>query len=87
MRGRGEGDTGGTSADQAPPAEAVLGEVARDVADLGVETGLKGVEEAARSGANLLPAILKALEGRATLGEISDRLRAVFGSHRPAALV
>src|SRR4029450_10484831 len=42
----GEGDAGGTSADQAPPAKAVLREVARDVADLGVETGLKGDERA-----------------------------------------
>jgi methylmalonyl-CoA mutase, N-terminal domain len=52
-----------------------------------VGNALAGVEEAGRTGANLLPAILKAVEGRATLGEISDRLRAVFGSHRPAALV
>ena len=40
---------------------------------------LAAVEEAARSGANLVPAILAAVEGQATLGEISDRLRAVFG--------
>jgi methylmalonyl-CoA mutase N-terminal domain/subunit len=43
---------------------------------------LRAVESAAGSGANLLPPILDAVERLATLGEISDRLRAVFGAHR-----
>ncbi len=43
---------------------------------------LLAVESAAGSGANLLPPILDAVERLATLGEISDRLRAVFGAHR-----
>ncbi len=42
---------------------------------------LARVEEAARSGANLMPAILDAVEAAATLGEISDRLRIVFGTY------
>ncbi|MBZ5641066.1 MAG: methylmalonyl-CoA mutase [Acidobacteriia bacterium] len=45
---------------------------------------LLGVESAAGSGANLLPPILGAVERLATLGEISDRLRAVLGTHRDA---
>jgi len=49
-----------------------------------VESALASVEEAARSGSNLLAHIVRAVEARATLGEISDRLRAVFGSYRPA---
>jgi methylmalonyl-CoA mutase N-terminal domain/subunit len=48
---------------------------------------LASVEKAARDGDNLLPPILGAVEAHSTLGEISDRLRAVFGSHRPAAVV
>jgi methylmalonyl-CoA mutase N-terminal domain/subunit len=52
-----------------------------------VESALASVGEAARSGSNLLPHIVRAVEARATLGEISDRLRAVFGSYRPAARV
>jgi methylmalonyl-CoA mutase N-terminal domain/subunit len=33
---------------------------------------------------NLLPAILRAVKARASLGEIADALRAVFGEYRPA---
>jgi methylmalonyl-CoA mutase N-terminal domain/subunit len=40
------------------------------------------VERTARGDANLLPPILSAVESGATLGEISDRLRSVFGEHR-----
>ena len=50
-----------------------------------VDAALASVERAAAGTQNLLPHILKAVEARATLGEISDRLRAVFGSYRPAS--
>jgi methylmalonyl-CoA mutase N-terminal domain/subunit len=53
----------------------------------GVGVALAAVEQAARSGANLLPHIVRAVEARATLGEISDALRGVFGAYRPAAVV
>ena len=46
-----------------------------------VDAALAAVEEAARGEANLLPRILDAVESYATLGEISDTLRAVFGVH------
>jgi methylmalonyl-CoA mutase N-terminal domain/subunit len=46
-----------------------------------VERALSAVEEAARGGANLMPPVLAAVEADATLGEIADRLRAVFGLH------
>jgi methylmalonyl-CoA mutase N-terminal domain/subunit len=49
------------------------------------DTALTGVERAARSTDNLMPAILAAVEAEATLGEIADRMRAVFGTHRDAA--
>jgi methylmalonyl-CoA mutase N-terminal domain/subunit len=45
-------------------------------------SALDGVEERARSGENLIPALVEAVLAFATLGEISDRLRKVFGEHR-----
>jgi methylmalonyl-CoA mutase N-terminal domain/subunit len=45
-------------------------------------TALDAVIAAARGGANLVPPILHAVESRATVGEISDALRSVFGEHR-----
>jgi methylmalonyl-CoA mutase N-terminal domain/subunit len=42
---------------------------------------LAAVEAAARSGVNLMPPIVAAVEAEATLGEVSDRLRSVFGTH------
>jgi methylmalonyl-CoA mutase N-terminal domain/subunit len=49
----------------------------------GVERALDAVETAARGTANLLPPMKDALRARATLGEVSDVLRGVFGEHRP----
>jgi methylmalonyl-CoA mutase N-terminal domain/subunit len=48
-----------------------------------VEEALDAVEEAARGTDNLLYPMREALRLRATLGEVSDRLRAAFGEHRP----
>jgi methylmalonyl-CoA mutase N-terminal domain/subunit len=48
------------------------------------QTGIDAVTAAARDGGNLVPAILSAVEARATVGEISDALRTVFGEHRDA---
>ena len=47
-----------------------------------VAAALLRVDDAARTDANLMPPILTAVESYATLGEIADRLRAVFGTHR-----
>ena len=44
-------------------------------------TALADVEQAARGSANLVPPIIAAVERRATLGEIADTLRRVFGEH------
>ncbi len=49
-----------------------------------VESALRRVHDAAGSEVNLLPPILEAVEAEATLGEIADRLRAVFGIHQEA---
>jgi methylmalonyl-CoA mutase N-terminal domain/subunit len=43
---------------------------------------LAAIEQTARSGANLMPAIIDAAGAYATVGEISDRLRIVFGEYR-----
>jgi methylmalonyl-CoA mutase N-terminal domain/subunit len=40
------------------------------------------VASAARLGVNLVPPIIAAVEARATVGEIADVLRTVFGEHR-----
>ncbi len=45
---------------------------------------LDAVERAARGSENLLPRLLDAVRARVTLGEICDRLRAVFGVHHPS---
>jgi methylmalonyl-CoA mutase N-terminal domain/subunit len=41
------------------------------------------LDTAARGTSNLVPHILDALQARATLGEVCDALRTVFGVHRP----
>lgn len=43
---------------------------------------LADVAQAARGGANLVPPIVAAVEARATLGEIADTLRQVFGEYK-----
>jgi methylmalonyl-CoA mutase, N-terminal domain len=50
-------------------------------------SALKSVEEAARSGTNLMPPILAAVEASATVGEISDTLRKVFGEYKEAVVI
>jgi methylmalonyl-CoA mutase N-terminal domain/subunit len=42
---------------------------------------LDGVSRAARDGGNLVPPIITAVESRATVGEISDAMRSVFGEY------
>jgi methylmalonyl-CoA mutase N-terminal domain/subunit len=48
---------------------------------------LVALEETARGGQNLLPAILNAVEAYATVGEISDSLRAVFGEYKETVVI
>jgi methylmalonyl-CoA mutase, N-terminal domain len=51
------------------------------------ESALKSVEDAARSGENLMPKIIASVDAYATVGEISDSLRKVFGEYREAVVV
>ena len=64
---------------------ASLEKVQRERAPGAVEDSLDEVQEVASSQENLLPAILKAVEAYATIGEISDRLRKVFGEYQESA--
>jgi methylmalonyl-CoA mutase N-terminal domain/subunit len=48
------------------------------------ERSLADLEAAARCSENLMPRILAAAEAYATVGEISDTLRRVFGEYREA---
>ena len=48
-----------------------------------VDRALVGLVEAARSGANVMYPMKASLVAGATLGEVSDALRRVFGVHRP----
>ena len=47
-----------------------------------VRDALKRLEDAAVSSANLVPAVIGAVEGQATLGEIADTLRRVYGVYQ-----
>jgi methylmalonyl-CoA mutase N-terminal domain/subunit len=69
-------------------------EIARQVAGLRelrgsrdratVEAALEEIRRVASGTANLLPPMKEALRARATLGEVSDVLRDVFGEYRPS---
>jgi len=50
-----------------------------------VSERLQKLEQAARAGENLMPLVLDAAAAYATLGEISDGLKVVFGEYREAA--
>jgi methylmalonyl-CoA mutase N-terminal domain/subunit len=56
--------------------------------DAGVHAAaLRRVEEAARSGGNLMPYILNAVESYATVGEIANVMRVVFGEYRETVTI
>jgi methylmalonyl-CoA mutase N-terminal domain/subunit len=83
--------------DSAPPAiespdysalearqRARLAEAKRRRSQAAVDGSLASIRAAAEGTAPLMPPILDAVRARATLGEISDALRAVWGEYRPA---
>jgi methylmalonyl-CoA mutase N-terminal domain/subunit len=51
------------------------------------KAALDGVERAARDGSNLVPPIIAAVDAHATVGEIADAMRAVFGVYQETATV
>ena len=60
--------------------------VRRDRDEAAAEAALKSLEEAARGTENLLYPMRDALAAYATLGEVSDVLRTVFGEYEPRSL-
>ncbi|MBI4886630.1 MAG: methylmalonyl-CoA mutase, partial [Acidobacteria bacterium] len=46
---------------------------------------LEAVDRAARDGSNLVPPIIDAVEAHATLGDIADALRRVFGEYQDSS--
>jgi methylmalonyl-CoA mutase N-terminal domain/subunit len=51
------------------------------------KSGLDAVRRAAQSGENLIPRILQAVEAYATVGEISDAMRGVFGEYQESVVI
>ena len=51
------------------------------------QAALKAVEDAARSEENLMQRILAAVEANATVGEISDAMRKVYGEYKEAVVI
>ena len=51
------------------------------------QASLDAIRDTARSGSNLMPHILHAVESEATVGEIADTLRAVFGEFRETVVI
>jgi methylmalonyl-CoA mutase, N-terminal domain len=51
------------------------------------QAAIKAVEDTARTGENLMPRILAAVEANATVGEISDAMRKVYGEYREAVVI
>jgi methylmalonyl-CoA mutase, N-terminal domain len=52
-----------------------------------VDRALEAIRAAAKTEENLMPLILNAVRSLATLGEISDAMREVFGEHREAVVL
>jgi methylmalonyl-CoA mutase N-terminal domain/subunit len=60
----------------------------RERRDKGVwSSALQSVEDSARNGDNVMPRIIDAVEKYATVGEIADRLRKVFGEYKEAVVI
>jgi len=61
-------------------------EVRRSRDQSACQAALSAVESAARGRDNLVPPIIAAVEARATVGEVADTLRRVFGEYREVGL-
>jgi methylmalonyl-CoA mutase, N-terminal domain len=51
------------------------------------QAAIRSVEDTARSGDNLMPRILAAVEANATVGEISDAMRKVYGEYKEVMVI
>lgn len=48
----------------------------------GTQSALETLRQTARDGANIMPPVVQAVENKATLGEIADVLRGIYGEHK-----
>ncbi|MBI2911775.1 MAG: methylmalonyl-CoA mutase family protein [Chloroflexi bacterium] len=64
-----------------------LADLRRERDDSGVAASLRRLEEVTRGTENTVPAILECVEAYATLGEICNVFRGVFGEHRDRTVV
>ena len=64
--------------------KAKLADVRAERNQAAAERAIRQVEDTARGGSNLMPAILDAVRAYATLGEIADAMRRVFGEYEPS---
>lgn len=67
--------------------KASLGKMKEGRDNAKVEASLKALEQAARGTENLMPFILDAVKTYATLGEIANVMREVFGIHRETVVL
>jgi methylmalonyl-CoA mutase N-terminal domain/subunit len=51
------------------------------------EQAIGGIQDAARHGDNLMPRIIAAVEAYATVGEIADAMRVIFGEYRETVVL
>jgi Methylmalonyl-CoA mutase, N-terminal domain/subunit len=51
------------------------------------QAALRAVEDTARTGENLMPRILASVEANATVGEISDAMRRVYGEYKETVVI
>ena len=64
-----------------------LDSVRADRDEAAVDDALEELETAARGDANVMPPIIRAVKAYATVGEICDTLRTVYGTYEPRAAV
>jgi methylmalonyl-CoA mutase, N-terminal domain len=51
------------------------------------QAALKAVEDTARGTGNLMPVVVEAVEANATIGEISDAMRRVYGEYHKTVVI
>jgi len=51
------------------------------------QAAIQRVEEVAKSGGNLMPVIVEAVEANGTVGEISDAMRHVYGEYQETVVI
>jgi methylmalonyl-CoA mutase N-terminal domain/subunit len=51
------------------------------------QQSIEGIQDGARHGTNLMPRIIAAVEANATVGEIADAMRVIFGEYRETVVL